>query len=608
MTTITMHTTRRTFAFALVAATLLAPLASMAQRMKPEAISVIERAMTDELKRSQDKLHLSGLVDPFFISYTADDNEQVNIAASFGALTRSNQNHNRALGLRLLVNNYQFNDENFNDASSMFGGGGASSDMTLPLDDDYNLVRRGFWLATDNLFKDANETFTKKKAALERKQLSDEDRNLPDFSKAPKVEVLEEPIPFNANVPALEALVKKLSAVFLQYKAIQNCSVTLSYSNSYSIMMNSEGSHTRTPQSECDLNVQATAQAEDDGEPLSLAFTVSELSPAAMPSEAALLDRTEKLAKNLAALAASKKFDGKEYSGPVLFEDGAGTDFISEQIISKFSAKREDVLGGGDVFFMTGAKGPTFQKKLDTRVLPASVSVIDDPNPNAKKSPEWLLSALGRYSVDEEGVVPGRLELVKDGILKTLYMTRTPTKEVKEPNGHARPGAGGGGGTLAGAGIVELTDSKAKKTSELRSEMFKIAKEDGYSFGIVVRSTQSGLLNFTEGLSNVSDLMEGAKSIRPSLVYKVYPDGKEELLRGVEIGFPTIRDLKELKFSSERSIRNVQMPAGSGAGLFGFASKVPATLIAPNAILATELEVHKKQSQAFPIKPIVTKP
>ncbi|HYM36379.1 MAG TPA: metallopeptidase TldD-related protein, partial [Steroidobacteraceae bacterium] len=400
--------------------------------MSDKTIATLEGAMKDELQRSKDKLHLAGLIDPFFVSYTVNDNEHLDIGASFGALTRSSENHSRTLNLRLLVNNYKFNDENFSDGSNIFGGGGAQIDQNLPLDDDYNVTRRAFWLATDNLFKEANETFTKKKAALERKQLSDEDKNLPDFSQAPKAEVLVPSAQYNPSRTALESLVRSISNIFVQYKQIQNCSVTLTYNNTYSMLLNSEGTHTRTPQTECDLTVQATSQAQDDGEPLSLAFTVSETSPANLPSAEVLAERAEKLAKNLVALAASKKYDDKEYSGPVLFEDQAETDFLSEQIVSKFSAKREDVLGGGDVFFMATSKGATFQKKLDTRVLPSTVTVIDDPNPPSEKPSAMLTKALGRYQIDEEGVVPKRLELVKDGILKTMYMNRTPTKEVKE--------------------------------------------------------------------------------------------------------------------------------------------------------------------------------
>ncbi len=573
-----------------------------AQPLNDKSIKTIERAMTDELNRSKEKLHLNGLIDPFFISYTVNDQQGLNINASFGSLTRSNTTNNRTLNLRLLINNYQFNDENFSDASSMFGGG-SSVDMNLPLDDDYDVIRRSFWLATDNLFKDANETFTKKKAALERKQLSEEDRNLPDFSQATKVEVLEPPVPFSPNKSQLEALVRSLSGVFVKYKLIQNCSVALTYNNTYRFFISNEGTHTRSPLRECNLTVQASAQAQEDGEPLSLAFTISELTPDLFPTQEVLMKRTEELAQNLTTLSTAPKYNDKEYSGPVLFEGQACNDFLSEQLIGRFASKREDVLGGGDVFFMAGGgKGISFQKKLGTRILPASVNVTDNSNLAGEKNSSYL----GRYSVDEEGVVPSpNLQLVQDGILKTLYMTRTPTKEIRESNGHARPGSGG---MAPGAGILEISDTKAKKYNDLKKELFKIAKEDGYDFAIVVRSLQSGLLSFSDGMSSLGDLMNGGKALQPSLVYKIFPNGKEVLIRGLEINFPTTRDLKELQFSKERSTRNIQLAAGAGIGLFGFSSKVGATLIAPDALLVPELEARMKQSAAYPIKPIVDKP
>ncbi|HET9135259.1 MAG TPA: metallopeptidase TldD-related protein, partial [Candidatus Kapabacteria bacterium] len=572
-------------------------------QLPDKTIGTIEKAMKDELQRSKDKLHLAGLIDPFYISYSVTDTRHLDVAASFGSLTRSVENHTRTLNLRLLINNYQFNDENFTDASSLFGGG-SSVDMNLPIDDDYGVIRRSFWLATDDLFKDANETFTKKKAALERKQLSEEDKNLADFSKAPKVEVIEAPAAYTANKAQLEQLVKVISEVFVKYKKIQNCSVTLSYNNVYRIQLSTEEAHNRFPLTECNVTVQATAQAEEDGEPLSLAFTISELTPGDIPAQDILVDRTETLAKNLTALAQAKKYDGKEYSGPVLFEDQAANDFISEQIIAKFSAKREDVLGSGDVYFGASGKGPSFQKKLETRILPTSVSVTDNPIPDNYAQMPWI----GKYKVDEEGIAPKKLELVKNGILKTLYMTRTPTKEVKDPNGHSRPASGGLSGQIPGAGVVEITDEKAKASADLKKELLKIAKEDGYDFAIVVRSMQQGMLNFSEGMSSVADLMDAGKAMQPALVYKIYADGHEELLRGIEINFPTTRDLKELQFSKEKSIRNLQIAAGGTTSLFGISSKVPATLIAPDKILVPELEARKKQSQAYPIKPIVEKP
>ena len=71
---------------------------------------------------------------------------------------------------------------------------------------------------------------------------------------------------------------------------------------------------------------------------------------------------------------------------------------------------------------------------------------------------------LGYYPFDDEGVVPpADLKLVDKGILKTLYMTRTPTKEILEPNGHARSVAGQLPGLTENSpapGVVEYADSK----------------------------------------------------------------------------------------------------------------------------------------------------
>ncbi|MDP4229130.1 MAG: metallopeptidase TldD-related protein [Bacteroidota bacterium] len=575
-----------------------------AQKLSDQAISIIDRAMGDELDRSKSQLKLNGLIDPFFISYSVSDNHRLDIVASFGALTRSAFSHQRQLNLRLLINNYQLNDENFGDAGGGIFGGGTPIDMNLPLDDDYNTIRRAFWLATDDLFKEANETFTKKKAALERKQLTDEDRDLPDFAKAPKVEVIEPPADIQINKAKLEGLIRDLSAIFSKYKPIQNCNVSLASNNSYLFLKNTEGTNLRKPETTCDLTIQASAQAADDGEPLSLSISFSARSPELLPDRALLMEKTENLAQSLVALTTAAKFDGKEYTGPVLFEGDAGSDFISEQIVAKLSAQREDVLGGGSVFSLV-SKGPTFQKKIGTRVLPASMSLRDIPLVKPKSG-----LYLGNYSVDEDGVVPGNLTLVENGILKTLYMTRTPTKEVKEPNGHTRPYSGGiGSGTTAGPGVVEITDKKAVRSSQMRKDLLKRAQEDGYEYAFIVRSLEKGSLIFSEGMGNIGDMLESGKSLSPALVYQVSTkDGTEKLVRGTEISFPTARDLREIITSKETVTKDMGLAAGSGGSFFSFGGKVPATLIGPESVMVPELEVRKKKTSANPTKPVVEKP
>jgi hypothetical protein len=199
--------------------------------------------------------------------------------------------------------------------------------------------------------------------------------------------------------------------------------------------------------------------------------------------------------------------------------------------------------------------------------------------------------------------------MVDKGILKTLYMTRTPTKEILDPNGHARSLTNGLPGltdNVPSPGVVEYKDSKAMKLSTMKQELLTRAKDDGYDFGLVVRSLDIGAPPSDAGFS-IQDLLANGKMIIPALIYKVFADGHEELVRGAEIGLPSIRDLREMIASKESVTHNMLISAGSG-GLFSFSSKVPGTLIAPEDILAPELEVQKKKAEAYPSLPVVARP
>jgi hypothetical protein len=573
-------------------------------QVSDKTISVIERAMGDELARAKDELHLKGLIDPFFIAYTVADQDRLDIVASNGSLSRSEDNHKREEGVRLLVNNYQLNDENFAENTGFFSFSSAP-DNSLPLDDDYTGIRRVLWLSTDDLFKSANENFTKKQAALEHKQLSPELRDLPDFAKAPALHIAEPAVTLHYDRTALESTLKEVSAVFAQYPDIQTSSVSLSISNSYEWIENSEGTHVRKPATICEIVVQASTQAASDGEPLALSRTFIGKTPDQLPSKSELTESITGLAKNLAALRQAPLFD-KEYTGPILFEDGAAADYMADNVVSRLTAQREDIFGNDVSSIFASGKRASLKEKLNTRILPVSVSVTDAPLTHSKNG----IDLLGYYPFDDEGVAPaGNLTLVDKGILKTLYMTRTPTKDIREPNGHARSVDGGLPGltdNVPAPGVVEYKDAKAVKLSTMRKDLLTRAKDDGYDYGLVVRSIQESVPSEDAGFS-LQDMLANGKGIIPGLVYKVYGDGREELVRGAEIGLPTIRDLREMIVSKETVTRNMLIAGGSG-GLFSFGSSVPATLIAPQDILTPEMEVQKKKSEAYPTLPVVARP
>src|SRR6188768_3435102 len=108
----------RNFSKYLLVLVVIAGQSVFAQQLTDKAIATIEQALNDELARSKEKLRLAGLTDPFYVSYVVTDNARLDMAASFGALTRSQENRSRQFSLRLMVGDYHLNDENFSD-----GGG-----------------------------------------------------------------------------------------------------------------------------------------------------------------------------------------------------------------------------------------------------------------------------------------------------------------------------------------------------------------------------------------------------------------------------------------------------------------------------------------------------
>lgn len=573
-------------------------------QVSDSTIATVDRAMADELARSKADLHMPGLVDPFFIAYTVADQQKLELAASNGSLTKSDATHERKESVRLLLNNYQFNDENFTDNTGFFNFSSAP-DNTLPLDADYLGIRRVLWLSTDDLFKEANDNFTKKKAALEHKQLSPELRDLPDFSKAPAIHIAAPPIAFKYDRPALELMVKNLSALFTAHREIQTSNVSLTFYNSYEWIQNTEGTRVRKPATLCEIHIEAATQADSDGQPLVLARTFVAKMPNELPAEAELKSAIEELSSNLIALRNAPLFD-KEYTGPVLFEDDAATDYLSENVVSRLFAEREDIFGNDVSAIFASGKRSTLKDRLNTRILPVTASLHDLSLTESKNG----VDLLGYYPFDDEGVQPpADLTLVDNGILKTLYMTRTPTKEVLAPNGHARSLAGGLPGLTEAApapGVVEYQDSKSVEFSSMEKDLIKRAKEDGYDYGLVVRSIEVGAPPQDAGFS-IQDMLANGKKIIPTLIYKVYSDGHEELVRGAEIGIPTIRDLREMIASKETVTRNMLISAGSG-GLFSFSPSVPGTIIGPRDILSPELDVQQKKAEAYPTLPVVARP
>ena len=102
----------------------------------------------------------------------------------------------------------------FDNSNYMYSDLGAGRGNELPLDDNYSVLRRSFWLATDQAYKGAVEAIARKRAALKNITQSE---TLPDFWKA-KPDGKDRTLPkVDGSLDAWTERVRDLSKVFSAY-------------------------------------------------------------------------------------------------------------------------------------------------------------------------------------------------------------------------------------------------------------------------------------------------------------------------------------------------------------------------------------------------------
>jgi hypothetical protein len=560
---------------------------------------VVMDALVDELGRSM-KLQLEDLQSPYFVQYAVEESTSYRISATCGALVSSDDSRSRRLSADVRVGYYDLDNTNFagggggggmggrrGGGGSGFGGGSGAS---LPQEDNYAAIRQAAWIATDGAYKSAVETLTQKKAYMEDHQIADRPD---DFARAEAVVQIDPKSELNLDVAAWETRLRALSQAFLKYPHIQDSQVSLAATANNRYLINSEGTRLRTGDAGVVLTVVAQAQAED-GEIMSDRFSEYAASADALPSEAQLLKRVDELASRLSSQTKAAVLE--DYMGPVLF-DGDAAPQLFQALMSRGVAAQSEPVGGGR---RRSADSDSLDKYLNKRVLPRTFRVYDNPLANG---PGGAYLA-GRYTIDDEGVHAQPVDIVVGGSVKGLLTSRTPTSDFRTSNGHAR------GRGLAGIGCLFIEAEDGVPNDELKKALIDAAEEQQLEYGLRIVALESA----GGGLARAAAAFRagpgggargggpggfgGAPSALgdPVVVYKVYLDGREELVRGCEFGSIDVGALKDiLAAGNQPSVYNAGAPAGGGS-----------SIIAP-AVLFEEVELFAIQEEK-PTLPIVAAP
>ncbi|HTT63415.1 MAG TPA: metallopeptidase TldD-related protein [Bryobacteraceae bacterium] len=551
------------------------------------------RAMRDELSRSRG-LKVLTLEAPYFIGYTVEDGEELNISASLGGLLAVRHTRFRIPEIKVRVGDYKFDNTDYVYSGYHFG---THYDIErFPLENSYDVIRRFLWLATDSAYKSAVEAISRKRAALQNVAVG---QPLDDFAKAEPLhrvlEIRHTPLPEDA----WSGPVRELSAIFAAYPAVEASGVELSEVETTHYYLNSEGTEVRVPDNLTYLLARAGARA-PDGMLLHDAVLFQSLDFDHMPAEPELRRGITALAASLTAQASAPK--GEDYSGPVLFEGMAGAQLFAEVLGRNLAVLRRPVMDPGRSSFAAVSE---LEGRQGARIMPECFDVVDDPTQK-----EWHGHLLmGSYEVDREGVAPRPLALVEKGVLKTFLLTRQPEPGFSGSNGRARlPGAFGANGAAISNLFVRATETVP--VSGLKKKLLEMCRQRNKPYGMIVRKMDfPSSASFEEVRRLLSSSAEagGRPVSAPILVYKVYPDGKEELVRGLRFRGLNTRSFKDIVAAGDDDnvfdFLNNQAPFA----LIGGATYVAGSSVIAPSVLIDDLELHPVEEE-LPKLPIVPAP
>lgn len=558
----------------------------------PVADPVLQ-AMHDEMERSR-KLMVSNLETPYFVEYLLDEADTFDVAATLGGVVTRRRDQFRNLTVHVRVGDPKFDNTNYIGSSFPFG---TRYDLErFPLDNDYMVLRRYLWLATDSSYKSAVEAISRKRAALRNLSLNDQ---LNDFAHAEPVRFVADFRKLTLDEKAWTDRVRTLSAIFARFPEIRTSGVELDAGEGGYYLLNSEGTEVRVPDGLTYLRARASAQA-PDGMTVRDWAMFHALTAAGMADEVEMSRALRSLAENVVALAHAPK--GDDYSGPVLFEGVAGAQILAEVLGKNLTLPRRPVVepGRNTAFLASELEG-----RMGARVLPDSFEVVDDPTLK-----QWHGHTLfGSYEVDREGVVPKPLHLVEKGLLKGYLLTRQPVRGHEGSNGRARL-PGNYGASAAGVSNLVVTSSHTMPVSALKKNLLEMIAARTKPYGIIVRKMDfPSSASVEEARRLLSGEPSGASRpvSLPILVYRVFPDGREELVRGLRFRGLNARSLRDVVAAGDDAAEFDFLDNQAPFDLMGGAGYVSnASVVAPS-LLIDDLELHPLEDE-LPKLPVVPAP
>lgn len=514
-------------------------------------------------------------IPAYYISYRVYETTDANASSTFGELITKTHQKRRILqtivrvGSPKLDNTHEIKQNNGGEGSVTFGT------AEIPYENDESTLALILWEKTDQVYKAAVQRFQKVKANM-AVVVAAEDKS-PDFTSEKSEIYSVDPISdkeFLKEQDLMIERIKKFSAKFRENKELDSGNASYQASLTRSYFASTEGTKIAQNSLQYRIGLNASTIA-DDGMNLPLYNNFFAHSFKELPSDKEVEKEVLAISKMLSDLRRAPIVD--TYAGPALLSPEASGVFFHEFFGHRIEAAR----------MKQESDAQTFKKKIGELVLSSDMSVVFDPTIRYYKQ----LPLSGDYVFDDEGIRGRRVDIVKDGRLKTFLASRTPIEEVLQSNGHGRGVIYLAPVTRQSNMIIESNSPKTEK--ELRQLLIDELKRQDKPFGYLF-SKVSG------GFTNTNRVSANSFNVNPLIVYRVFADGKpDQLVRGVNmIGTPLSMFSQIGACGKELDVFNGYCGAESGS--------IPVSCVAP-AIFVKMIETQR-QAKSHVQPPILPRP
>lgn len=547
--------------------TLLLVLGALAAPLPADDATLLE-AVRAELERARD-LRLPDQPAPYHVVYEVLDGDVVTVGSAAGALTSFDHGPYRTARVEVRVGDDRFDNANF-DVS--FGERDGVRVRGLPAEDVRAALQRELWLATDEAYKGAAEQLSAKRAAQEGREAS----TLPSLLPVPPLETPVLPRP-TVDAEAMRARVLALTTAMADAPWLEEADALGRDWQGRRLIVSTEGTEAWLPTGFSVVRVEAVTRAPDGARLRDVRSWVARTADD-LPSTESMVAEVDAMVDWLDALRAAPV--ERDYLGPVLFEAPAAVEFFRQLALPELSGT-PPAAQPPDPYAPGAETGPPTARP-GRRLLPEGWTVVDDPGGDP--------SSAGHYTHDFEGAPARAVTVVRDGVVRDLLMSRIPREGFEASTGHGR--GLGADRRLALPAAVTVSPGRERPTRSLQRRAQALARQAGLPYVLVVRRLAPPAMSedFEIAFSGEGPL---AGLTRPVEAYRLYPDGRQEPVRGLSFVGVDRRAMRDIAMAGARGPAVGVMDGAPGSQRFsvGSVGGLPSSWSVP-PVLVTEIELR----------------